>query len=164
MSTVDLTAAFNAYIRKIPGGVPYLADPLVIDVGAIAVAYAEAIAEDMKENLLAGRRPDGKGPMPTRETGGRRGQGTSVVMSISARWSQTLNRLVVAADESDAGSLARILRGIPFRPPVNSARVQAIQGNAALIATMHTGAATRRGRTWSAQRLASWRQFRASRK
>jgi hypothetical protein len=162
--TVNLTAAFNAQIRKIPGGERFLADPLEVDIGAVAVAVAEAWAADMRENLQAGRRPDGKGAMPKRESGGRRGEGTATVASISARWSKTLNRLVVAADEPNAGALARILRGIPFRPPANSARVAAVQGDAVLIATMHGTAATKRGRTWSPQRLASWRKWRASKK
>jgi hypothetical protein len=201
---VNLTAAFNAQIRKIPGGERFLADPLEVDIGAVAVAVAEAWAADMRENLQAGRRPDGKGPMPRvlvdnyaqrkaqsaaskhegkdsddawdaafdaasrgprRKPGTRRrGEGTSTVASISARWSKTLNRLVVAADEPNAGALARILRGIPFRPPVKSARVAAVQGDAVLIATMHGAAATKRGRTWSPGRLAAWRKWQASKR
>lgn len=159
---VDLVAEFNRQIKAVPGGERLLVDPIVVDVGAVAVAVANAWAEDMRENMLAGKRPDGKGPMPRRKLDGRpRGEGTRTVSSIRARWSGSLNRLVIAADEDDRGTLARVLRGIPFRPPLVSARVAAVQGDAALIATMHGAAATVRGRAYSSKRLASWRAWQA---
>lgn len=159
---VDLAAEYNRQIKALPGGERYLVEPMLVDVGAVALAVANAWAEDMRENLLAGRRPDGKGAMPMVKEGGRhRGEGTGTVSSIRARWSGSLNRLVVAADEDDPGTLARILRGIPFRPPLVSARVAAVQGDAALIATMHGAAATIRGRAYSSKRLASWRAWQA---
>ena len=163
---VDLVAEFNRRIKAIPGGERYVVDPMVVDVGAVAVAVAEAWAADMSENLGKGLRPDGVSLMPKvkDEIGRRRGAGTSIAATISARWSPKLNRLVIAADESTPGTLKRVLRGVPFRPPKNSARVAAVQGNAALIAFMQRAGSTGRSKAWSAKRLASWRDWESRRR
>lgn len=161
---IDLAAEFNRAVAKIPSAVPAV---LEVDLGAVAVALGTAWAEDMRENLQRGLRPDGKGPMPKRKSDGQgRGTGTGTVASIRLTWSQASNRMAVVADEDDRGTLARILRGIPFRPPVTSERIRAVQESAGAIASPAIGAlqgtASRvRGRTYSAKRLASWRAWQA---
>lgn len=157
---IDLAEEFNKQVAKIPGGSKYFAS-MAVDLGQVAVELANAWAEDMRENMMAGKRPDGSAPMPVRKTKGmfgRRGEGTGVVASISLRWSSARNRLVIAADEDDAGSLKRILRGIAFRPPATSKRIENVRGNAALIATLTWSARSKRGRAWSPKRLAGWRK------
>lgn len=168
MPKVDLAAAFNAQIRRIPGGEKYVTH-LEVDPGAAALALAEAWAADMAENLTAGKRPDGKGPMPARRTPhtvGRRGEGTDTAASIHVTWSSARNRLAIVADETERDALRRILRGIPFRPPATSERIRAVLENAGaiaapLLAGLQATAATRRSATWSPKRLAAWKAWKA---
>jgi hypothetical protein len=156
---IDLAAEFNKAVAAIPGAVPA---KLEIDIGAVAVALGEAWAADMRENLLAGRRPDGKGSMPARQGGGRRGEGTGTVASISLRWGKNSNRMVIAADEENPGTLRRILRGILFRPPMTSARIQAVKANAATIAMFTASARSGKTRAWGATRRADFQRFKAT--
>lgn len=163
--TIDLAAEFNRQIAKIPGVAGRTFASIPVNVGEVALAMAQAWADDMRENLQKGLRPDGKGKMPKRKTDGQpRGYGTDTVASIAVKWGTAKNRLVICAQEDDPGTLARILRGIPLKPPATSARQDAVQGNAALIAMMKASAAGVRGRTWSAKRLADWRKWQALKK
>lgn len=158
---IDLAAEFNRAVEKIPGAVPAV---LKIDMGAVAVALATAWAEDMRENLQRGLRPDGKGPMPMVKEGGRhRGQGTATVASIKLVWSKGSNRMAIAASEDTRGTLKRILRGIPFRPPLTSERIREVQAKYGAIATggLQATAQSIRGRTYSSRRLADWRAWQA---
>lgn len=161
---IDLAAEFNRAMAKVPSAVPAV---LEVDMGAVAVALGTAWAEDMRENLMNGKRPDGKGPMPKRKLDGQpRGEGTRTVASIRLDWSQRTNRMAIVAEEVDRGTLKRILRGIPFRPPVTSERIKAVQESAGAIASPMIGAmqgraATTRGRKFSAKRLADWRAWQA---
>lgn len=165
-TTIDLAAEFNKAVERIPGAAQE-ASKFNVDLGAVMVAYGEAIAADIRENLTAGIRPDGKGPMPPRESDGAgRGTGTGTVASISVRWGQAKNRMVIAADEDVRGTLARILRGIPFRPPIISDNIKWVLSNAGGIAVgiLHGSLVSRRGNKYSAKRLASWRKWQASKK
>lgn len=158
---IDLAAEFNRAMSKVPGAVPAV---ISVDMGAVAVALATAWAEDMRENMLAGKRPDGKGPMPRRKSDGApRGTNTNTVASIKLIWSKGSNRMAIAASEDTRGTLKRILRGIPFRPPLTSARIEEVRKQYGAIATggLQATASRIRGRTYSSKRLADWRAWQA---
>jgi hypothetical protein len=160
--SIDLVAEFNKYVSAIPGNEAkqHLVS-IEVNPGAVAVALANAYAEDIRENMLAGKRPDGKGAMPKREKDGApRGTGTRTVASIAVKWSQSRNTLAICADETEPDALRRILRGIPFRPPITSERIRSVLENTGSIAAViHAGAATRRGYTWGSARKAQWEQW-----
>lgn len=87
------------------------------DEDAFFGRLAEYTARRMARNIFEGRRPDGSGPMPGRKKDGRpRGLGAMVALALHAAQGVGLEWLIAAHREAP-GHLARILGGIPLRPP-----------------------------------------------
>jgi hypothetical protein len=126
---INLLAEFNANMPE-----KYHAALLEIDPSRIAKAMAEAMAADMADNLYNGVRPDGAGPMPTGKTTGKpRGQGRDISRAIKAIPREDGGFVIASTEEDDKGTLGRILKGIPFRPPEDSKRQRDVRDRAAEI-------------------------------
>lgn len=133
---IDLFEEFNQAM----GGTTR-AQSLLIDLDVLGHHLAEAMAEDIRNNLSRGIQPDGSGAMPPRKKDGKgRGEGTAVAQSIRARKEE--NRYIIAADTEEKGEgakdprvLKKLLDGVPLAPDWNGPALQRVIANAVELAT-----------------------------
>lgn len=113
MPKFDLTASLKAAGFVVSGDWTG-----VVDTDAFAGEAAKTAAKVISDNLSDGKRPDGRGGMPSGKRDGRaRGKGTRIATSIRAK-KVSPTQFVLSAEEEVPGQLNRILRGIPFLPPL----------------------------------------------